>query len=152
MKASFSWLSEYIPIEMPANDLAGALTMAGLEVEALIDRYQYLATVRVGRVVSVMPHPNADKLTLCRVDIGERTLSVVCGAPNVTEGMLSAMALPGTVFPDGTILQKSTIRGQASEGMLCSEKELGLGIDRSGIIHFFKQWNSLFVPDFFQAI
>lgn len=134
MKASFSWLKEYVPIEMPATDLADALTMAGLEVEALTDRYDYLDTVMVGRVTSVAPHPNADKLTICLVDIGDRIVSVVCGAPNVEEGMLSALALPGTVFPDGVMLEKSTIRGQASEGMLCSEGELGLGIDRSGIM------------------
>ncbi len=134
MKASFSWLKEYVSIEMSPPELAEALTMAGLEVEALLDKYDYLQSVKVGRVLAVEPHPNANKLTLCKVDSGDRILSVVCGAPNVEAQMLSPLALPDTVFPDGTILQESTIRGQASEGMLCSEGELGLGTDRSGIM------------------
>jgi phenylalanyl-tRNA synthetase beta chain len=134
MKASFSWLKEYVSIEMSPPELADALTMAGLEVEALLDKYDYLKTVKVGRVLTVVPHPNANKLWLCKVDIGDRVVSVVCGAPNVEEQMLSPLALPGTIFPDGTVLQESTIRGRASEGMLCSEGELGLGADRSGIM------------------
>ncbi|MBW1695179.1 MAG: phenylalanine--tRNA ligase subunit beta [Deltaproteobacteria bacterium] len=134
MKASFGWLKEYVVIEMSPPDLAEALTMVGLEVEALTDKYDYLKTVRVGRVVSVVPHPDAEHLKICTVDIGDRMVSVVCGAPNVSKGMLSALALPGTVFPDGTILQETVIRGQISEGMLCSEGELALGIDRGGVM------------------
>ncbi len=134
MKASFSWLKEYVAIEMSASDLADALTMAGLEVDALTDRYDYLKSVLVGQIVGVYPHPNADKLKLCKVSTGNRTVSVVCGAPNAEKGMLSALALPGTMLPDGTEVGKSTIRGQISEGMLCSEGELGLGEDRSGIV------------------
>lgn len=134
MKASFSWLKEYVSIEMSASDLAEGLTMAGLEVEALTDRYDYLNSVLVGQIVEVCPHPNADKLKLCQVGIGDRTVPVVCGAPNAKEGMLSALALPGTLFPNGTEIQAGTIRGQASAGMLCSEGELGVGLDRSGII------------------
>ena len=134
MKASFSWLKEYVSIEMSASDLAEGLTMVGLEVEALTDRYDYLNSVLVGQIVEVCPHPNADKLKLCQVRIGDRTASVVCGAPNAKEGMLSALALPGTLLPDGTVIQAGTIRGQASAGMLCSEGELGIGLDRSGIV------------------
>jgi len=133
MKASFSWLRDYVSIGMSASDLAEALTMAGLEVEALTDRYDYLRSVRVAQIVDVSAHPSADKLKLCTVSIGNRTASVVCGAPNVEKGMLSALALPGTLFPNGTEVQKTSIRGQASEGMLCSEGELGIGADRSGI-------------------
>ena len=134
MKASFSWLKEYVSIEMSASDLAEGLTMAGLEVEALTDRYDYLDSVRVGQITEVRPHPNADRLKLCRVDLGDRSVSVVCGAPNAKEGMLSALALPGTLFPDGTVIQVGTIRGQESAGMLCSEGELCIGLDRSGIV------------------
>jgi phenylalanyl-tRNA synthetase beta chain len=134
MKASLSWLGDYVTIEMDVHDLAHALTMVGLEVEAVIPRYRYLDPVKIGRIAKVAPHPNADRLSLCSVDIGPRTLAVVCGAPNVREGMLAPLALPGTTFPDGTVLKKGVIRGETSQGMLCSEAELGLGSDVSGIM------------------
>jgi phenylalanyl-tRNA synthetase beta chain len=108
--------------------------MVGLEIESVTERYAYLDTVLVGRIDTIEPHPNADKLHLCKVDTGQGTLSVVCGAPNAEVGMLSPIALPGTEFPEGFILEQSVIRGQTSEGMLCSEGELGLGEDRSGIM------------------
>ena len=133
MKVSLSWLSDYIDIQMNADDLADALTMAGLEVDSVTDRYAYLDSVLVGRIAEVTPHPNADKLTICKVETGDRTHMVVCGAPNVTEGMLAPLALPGTILPDGTRLERSVIRGEESHGMLCSDLELGLGIDGGGI-------------------
>jgi len=134
MKASLSWLSQYVSIDMDASDLAEALTMAGLEVDSVTDRYEYLNTVLVGRIVEIVPHPNAQRLTVCKVDTGDRLFPVVCGAPNVAVNMLAPLALPGTQFLDGTVLNKTTIRGETSEGMLCSEVELGLGNDRSGIL------------------
>lgn len=134
MKVSLSWLKDYIPIKMDAEALAEALTMAGLEVEAVLDRYSYLDTVVVGRVVEVNPHPNTDKLKLCSVDIGGQTIPVVCGAPNTKKDMLAPCALPGTRFPNGIILKKNVIRGEVSQGMLCSPIELGLGISSSGIM------------------
>ena len=134
MKVSISWLKDYVPIEMDPADLAEALTMVGLEIESVSDRYGYLDTVYVGRIEEIAPHPNADKLHLCQVDTGQGKVTVVCGAPNAKTGMLSPIALPGTEFPEGFVLEKSVIRGQASEGMLCSEGELGLGEDRSGIM------------------
>jgi phenylalanyl-tRNA synthetase beta chain len=134
MKVSISWLNDYIDIRMDAAALADALTMAGLEVESVSDRYAYLQSVYVGRIAEVTPHPNADKLTVCRVESGDGSRTVVCGAPNVSEGMLAPLALPGTVFPDGTQLEKNVIRGEKSEGMLCSDLELGLGVDGSGIM------------------
>ena len=134
MKVSLSWLNDYVPIQMDPADLADALTMVGLEVESVSARYRYLDTVFVGQIEAIAPHPNADKLSLCQVDTGQGQISVVCGAPNIKTGMLSPIALPGTEFPEGFVLEKSVIRGQTSEGMLCSEGELGLGIDRSGIM------------------
>src|SRR5210317_2329609 len=131
MKVSLSWLKDYIAIDTDAEKLAEALTMAGLEVESVSDRYAYLDSVVVGRIFEVKPHPNADKLTICRVNTKDRDWSVVCGAPNVQEGMLAPLAKPGTIFPDGSQLGQSVIRGESSEGMLCSEAELGLGIDKS---------------------
>ena len=134
MKVSLSWLKDYVPIEMDPSDLAEALTMVGLEIESVAERYRYLETVFVGRIDAIAPHPNADKLHLCQVDTGQGKISAVCGAPNIKTGMLSPIALPGTEFPEGFVLEKSVIRGQVSEGMLCSEGELGLGDDRSGIM------------------
>ncbi|MBW2567880.1 MAG: phenylalanine--tRNA ligase subunit beta [Deltaproteobacteria bacterium] len=134
MKVSLSWLKDYISIKMDSENLAEALTMAGLEVEAVSDRYSYLDTVMVGRIVEVNPHPNADKLKLCKVDTGDRTIPVVCGAPNAKKDMLAPCALPGTCFPDRTILGESNIRGEVSKGMLCSQFELGLGLSGDGIM------------------
>jgi phenylalanyl-tRNA synthetase beta chain len=134
MKVSLSWLETFIPIEMDARELADALTMAGLEVDALIHRYAYLDSVRVGRITAIKDHPNADRLKICDVDIKKRNLSIVCGAPNVQQGMLAPVALPGTRFPNDMVLEKGMIRGVASEGMLCSEAELELGLDTSGIM------------------
>ncbi len=134
MKVSLSWLKDYVRIEMDIHDLTSALTMAGLEVESIADPFDYLEKVVVGRIIEINPHPDAGKLKICRVDAGDRILQVVCGAPNVKENLLAPLALPGTVFPDGSLLAECEIRGQRSEGMLCSERELELGEDRSGIM------------------
>ena len=134
MKASLSWINDYTPVKLDADKLVDALTMVGLEVDSVIERYAHLNTVVVGRIVDVSPHPNADRLTLCQVDIGEKTVTVVCGAPNVEKDMLAPLALPGTVFHEDKILEESVIRGEKSHGMLCSEKELQIGEDGSGIL------------------
>ncbi len=134
MKASLSWLKAYIDIQMDVGQLADRLTMAGLEVETVYDRYAYLETVVVGRISAVEKHPNADHLLVCTVETRTGSVKVVCGAPNVRIGMLSALALPGTELPGGMRVAASTIRGQLSEGMLCSEAELGLGPDAAGIM------------------
>ncbi len=134
MKVSLSWLNDYVPVEMDVKSLADALTMVGLEVEAIEDRWSHLKKVVVGRVLETAPHPDADKLTLCRVDVGGRTAAIVCGAPNVAADMLAPVALPGAVLREGFVIKKSTIRGETSEGMLCSEVELELGPDASGIM------------------
>lgn len=134
MKISLSWLQEYLPGEYNIAQLAERLTMAGLEVDAVADRYDYLKTVLVGYIVTVTPHPNADHLTCCRVNAGGAELKVVCGAPNTKQGMLAPLALPGTLLPDGTTLSKTMLRGEPSEGMLCSAFELGLGGDATGLM------------------
>ncbi|MFC1858543.1 phenylalanine--tRNA ligase subunit beta [Thermodesulfobacteriota bacterium] len=134
MKVSLSWLNEYVPVDMEVYPLAERLTMAGLEVESVTDRYESLNTVVVGRIAEISAHPNADKLKLCHVDLGDRHVQVVCGAPNVDINALAPVALPGTRLADGSILQPGNIRGQVSEGMICSEAELGLGVDSSGIM------------------
>jgi len=134
MKVSLSWLKTFVSIDLSPRELAAELTMAGLEVEAVNDRYAYLETVLVARVVRVTDHPNADKLKLCEVHTGDHTYNVVCGAPNVSADMLSPLALPGTRFPNDMLLEQGLIRGVTSEGMLCSQAELELGDDADGIM------------------
>ena len=134
MKASLSWINEYTPVVMDTRELVDALTMLGLEVDSVTDRYAHLATVVVGHVVSVAPHPNADRLKLCQVDAGNGILSVVCGAPNVEAGTAYPLALVGTVLREDFVLSETKIRGEKSQGMLCSRKELRLGEDHSGIM------------------
>ncbi|MDY6905109.1 MAG: phenylalanine--tRNA ligase subunit beta [Thermodesulfobacteriota bacterium] len=134
MKISLSWLKEYVAVDMPVDDIAHALTMAGLEVEGVVDRFSGLGDVVVGRVTAVSDHPDADRLRVCNVDDGESTISVVCGAPNVKDGMLTALAKPGAVLASGNPVKKGKIRGVPSAGMLCSEVELGIGEDADGIM------------------
>lgn len=134
MKVSLSWLRAYVDVAMGAAEMAERLTMAGLEVDSVEDRFAWLREVLVGRVAGVSRHPNADRLSLCAVEAGDRRFRVVCGAPNVREGMLAPLAPPGIRFPNGRLLERGVIRGEASEGMLCSAAELELGADGSGIL------------------
>jgi len=133
MKVSLNWLKDYVSIDVSPSELADRLTMAGLEVEAVIDRYEYLNHVLVGRITAIKPHPKADNLKLCDVDLGGRTVCVVCGAPNVSVNIKVPCAMPGAVMPNGLVIAESTIRGITSPGMLCSESELELGTDKSGL-------------------
>ena len=135
MQVSLSWLKDYIPIKkIDAEILADKLTMAGLEVEGLWDRYQHLKQVLVARIISVQEHPQADRLKICRVACGDQEKLVVCGAPNAAPDLVTALALPGACLADNTIIQKSKIRGVLSEGMLCSEEDLGLGTNTAGLL------------------
>ena len=134
MRFSINWLREYAEIDAGPSEVADALTMAGLEVEALIKRYAPLDNVVVARVVEAAPHPNADRLTVCTVDDGSGTRRVVCGAPNVRPGMLSPLALPGAKLPNGMKIKPGKLRGVVSEGMLCAEDELGLSENHDGIM------------------
>jgi len=134
MKIVYSWLKDFVDISAPVTHIADALASAGIEV-ASVTEVSVPPGVKVARVVSRVPHPNADKLSLCRVDSGEgEPLQIVCGAPNVAEGMTVALATIGTVLPGDFKIGKSKIRGQESFGMLCSGKELGLSDDHSGIM------------------
>jgi phenylalanyl-tRNA synthetase beta chain len=119
---------------MSTPDLAEALTMTGLEIESVENRYAALDRVVVSRIIDIKPHPNADKLHLCRVDVGDEVLSIVCGAPNAALGLIIPCALEGAVLPNGIQIKKGKLRGELSEGMLCSASELGLSLDRSGIM------------------
>ncbi len=134
MKVSLSWLKDYVTVDVDVVELAEALTMRGLEVSALLDRYAYLDRVLVGSVTHVAPHPHADTLSICQVDVGTGIKPVVCGATNIKEGARVPIALPGAKLLSGDTIEAGDIRGQPSEGMLCSEAELALGTDSSGVL------------------
>ncbi|MEN8185134.1 MAG: phenylalanine--tRNA ligase subunit beta, partial [Myxococcota bacterium] len=134
MRVPLRWLSEWIELPAPAL-LAEQLTMAGLEVDAVEHTGPDLTPFRVGRVVACERHPDADRLSVCSVDLGEGDpLSIVCGAPNVAAGQKVAVALPGARLATGVKLKRSKIRGVPSEGMICAADELGLGDDHEGIL------------------
>lgn len=135
MKVSLSWLKEYISVDLDPSEISKKLTMAGLEVEAVEEKYDYLSHVVVSKVLEVKPHPNAGKLSVCRVDAGTgRELQIVCGAPNVREGMFSPCALEGAILPGELKIKAGKLRGEISQGMLCSASELKLNSDASGIM------------------
>lgn len=134
MKVSLSWLKDYITIDVDAEVLADSLTMAGLEVDALVDRYAYLERIVAGTIAETASHPDAEALQVCRIDTGGGIRQVVCGAANIKTGDVVATALPGAVLPSGHRVEAGVIRGQNSEGMLCSESELALGPDGTGIL------------------
>jgi phenylalanyl-tRNA synthetase beta chain len=134
MQISFNWLKEYVDFNLDPYGIANLLTMAGSEVERVVKVGTGLEGVVVGQITSVTCHPHADKLSLCTVDSGSGTLSIVCGASNITPGDKVPLALEGTQLPNGTIIKPVKIRGERSQGMLCSEVELALGNDTSGIM------------------
>ena len=135
MKFTLGWLGEYLETDSDLAEVVGRLTMIGLEVEGVTDLEQELKDFVVGHVTAVKPHPNADRLRLCDVDIGTATYQVVCGAPNARSEIKAVFAPIGTYIPGANFtLQSKEIRGITGQGMLCSEKELGLGEDHSGII------------------
>lgn len=134
MKLSLNWLKEYVDIDVSPEELAHMLTMAGLEVEELEHLGQISEKVIVAKVMSVRKHPKADRLSLCDVDTGSSIVQVVCGAPNVEEGCLTPMALPGAELPGGITVKESKLRGEKSSGILLAEDELGLTDDHSGIM------------------
>jgi len=134
MRVSLNWLKEYVDIDIPAKDLAERLTMSGLEVEALEPLGQSLQDVLVAKILSIKRHPGADRLFICRMDMGDGEVPVVCSAPNLTTGAKVPMALPGTRLPGGTIVEESQIRGERSVGMLLAEDEMGLTDDHTGIM------------------
>jgi phenylalanyl-tRNA synthetase beta chain len=134
MRAPLSWLREFTPVEAPPVEIAEALNQLGLEVEAVEAPGEEVQGVVVGRILDVLPHPDADKIRLAEVDFGTGTTRVVCGAPNIHAGMVAPFATVGAKLPGGFEITRRKIRGVVSEGMLCSARELGLGDDHSGIL------------------
>ena len=134
MKLPESWLREWIDFEGTPEAVAEALTRRGFYVEGIERKGGDFPGIVVARLVEVARHPNADKLSLCRVDGGGGELRVVCGAPNVRTGMIVPLATVGAKMPGGITIKKSKIRGEESEGMLCSARELQLSEDHAGIL------------------
>jgi len=135
MLVSIKWLKDYVDIELTAEELAHRLTMSGLEVDEIkIIRPQFSGVV-VAKILSVAPHPSADRLSLCSVSDGEQSYPVVCGANNIAPGDIVPLAKVGAVIPGGYTIKPSVLRGEKSDGMLCSEAELEVGDDESGIMH-----------------
>ncbi len=136
MKVSLRWLGRHVDLDgLGAQEIAEALTRHSAEVEGVESVFEALDGLVVGEVLDSAPHPDADRLSLNQVAVGEGdALPIVCGAPNVAAGQRVAVAVPGTVLPDGTKLKKSKIRGQVSMGMILSERELGLSEEHDGIL------------------
>ncbi|MEH2306476.1 phenylalanine--tRNA ligase subunit beta [Nostoc sp.] len=142
MRISLNWLRELVEIKLSPEELAEILTMAGFEVEDIEDRRTWANGVVVGKVLERQPHPNADKLSVCQVDIGAgETLNIVCGAANVKADIYVPIATTGTYLPNIDLkIKPAKLRGVPSQGMICSLKELGLPTDVDGI-HIFTQEN-----------
>jgi phenylalanyl-tRNA synthetase beta chain len=134
MKFPESWLRSFCDPQLSTEALAERLTMSGLEVEEIGAAAPPFSGVVVARVTAVARHPNADKLSVCEVDVGGSTKTIVCGAPNVAAGLKVPCALPGAVLPGGFAIKPVTMRGVASDGMLCSARELGLSEDHGGLL------------------
>ena len=133
MKFAYSWLSDFVETRESVQRLAHQLTMAGIEVEQLTTGAPFQGVV-AARVMSVAPHPKADRLRICQVDVGgDGPRQIVCGAPDVVAGMTSACALPGAILPEKNIIE-TQVRGVTSDGMLCSAQELGLAGDSEGLL------------------
>ncbi|XTZ10659.1 MAG: YtpR family tRNA-binding protein, partial [cyanobacterium endosymbiont of Rhopalodia yunnanensis] len=139
MKISVNWLRELVNVTLSPEALADILTIAGLEVEQIEDRRQWADGVVIGKIIDCQPHPNADKLSICQVDIGKETyLNIVCGAPNVASDSIVAVATIGTYLPKIDLkIKPAKLRGVKSEGMICSLAEVGLS-NKSAGIHIFE--------------
>lgn len=134
MLLSLNWLREFVPYQGTAEELGEKLTMLGLELDELIRPYKDLEDLVIGHVLECGRHPDADKLSVCKVDVGSEILDIVCGAPNVAKGQYVVVAPVGATLPGGLTIKKAKLRGQPSNGMICSERELGLSEDHSGIM------------------
>src|SRR6188472_1223546 len=146
MKVPVSWLREYVEVRASTQEIADRLAIATGEVERIArrgvaDENGNYGLFRVGRVLEAGKHPNADRLQLCRVDVGEaEPRQIVCGAWNFGEGATVAVALPGAVLPGGQRLERAKLRGSVSDGMILSERELELGTDHGGIMVLTRQF------------
>ncbi len=134
MRIPLSWIRDYVEVDLTPEALAERLTLAGLEVSGVERLGEGIEGVVVGQILERGPHPNAERLSVCRVTDGKETYDIVCGATNMKAGDKVALARVGARLPGGFRIKKARIRGQASHGMMCSERELGLGDEHSGIL------------------
>lgn len=134
MLLSLKWLREFVPYEGTAEELGDRLTMLGLELDELVRPYKELEELVVGHILECEGHQDSDHLSICKVDVGTEVLDIVCGAPNVAKGQYVVVAPVGATLPGGLTIKKAKLRGQPSNGMICSERELGLSDDHSGIM------------------
>ena len=139
MKVSLNWLKQYVDVKLPVAEIANRLTLAGIEVKSTNVIGANWEGISVGKILEVNQHPNADRLHLVTLDLGSRLETVVCVAPNVAVGCKIVYASIGTKMIDGhtgkvEVLKPAKIRGVASNGMCCSEKELGISENHEGII------------------
>src|SRR4028119_106901 len=149
MRISLNWLRELVDVTLAPEELAETLTMAGFEVEDIEDRRKLADGVVVGKVLDVQPHPNADKLRVCQVDVGNPSglLNIVCGAANVRKDIYVPVATVGSYLPVIDVkIRASKLRGVRSEGMICSLAEIGLEKQSAGI-HIFEEENLLLGSD-----
>ena len=127
MLVSIKWLKDYVNTQdLPPAELGEKITRAGIEVDAVIDRSEGLSNIVVGYVESCVKHPEADKLNICQVNVGEETTQIICGAPNIAAGQHVIVARPGARLPGGMKIKKAKLRGEESNGMICSLQELGI--------------------------
>lgn len=135
MRFSLNWLRQWVPTDLDAESVADRLTAAGLEVDQLETVGEDLGGVLVAEITDCRPHPDADRLKVCEVEFGgDAPVTIVCGAPNARAGLKAPLATVGTTLPNGLKIKPAKLRGVASEGMLCSGPELGLGEDASGLL------------------
>ena len=133
MKISYNWLKSHINFDYQPKELAEMLTLQGIESKVLIESPKWVGVI-TAKVLDVVAHPNADKLSLCRLTDGKNEYSVVCGAKNVAQGQIVALAVIGAVLPGNFRIEKVKIRSVESQGMICSEKELALKSESEGIM------------------
>lgn len=139
MIISSQWLNDYISLDgLSTQDIAKALTSIGLEVESIKETALLDPLIVMGKVLQAEKHPNADSLRVCKVDVGSETLDIVCGAANARAGIYVAVAQKGATLPDGLKIKATKIRGESSNGMLCSKRELGISEEHDGIM----EWSS----------
>ncbi|MDH4227948.1 MAG: phenylalanine--tRNA ligase subunit beta [Deltaproteobacteria bacterium] len=134
MLFSFEWLKQYVSTKLTATEAAERLTMAGVEVESVVRAGKGISSVITAEILKVNKHPNADRLRLCDVKTKDKEFSIVCGASNMKDGDKVALALDGATLPGGVTLKKTKIRGIESQGMMCSEVELGIADKSEGIM------------------
>ena len=126
MKVPYSWLKTFVNIDISAKELADKLVFAGFEIEEIIYLRDTIKNVRTGKIISISKHTNSDHLSICKINFGKETLQIVTGAKNVSEGDIVPVALDGAMLPDGKKIVSGELRGEISQGMLCSGGDLGL--------------------------